>query len=59
MISPDLIQTLNELNREDLRKVIAHAAGLHAHRDGDNGDQVRRVLHIIAKRVSLQPRAAA
>jgi hypothetical protein len=36
-IRPDLIQELNDLPTEDLRQVIAHAAGIHAHRDGDGG----------------------
>jgi hypothetical protein len=58
VLPPDLIQQLNDLTREELRQVIAHASGIHAHRDGDNGEQIAEALARIACRLRLQPRAA-
>jgi hypothetical protein len=59
VLRPDLIQELNELPSEDLRQVIAHAAGIHAHRDGDGGLVTADALRRIADRLTGQPRRSA
>lgn len=59
MISADQIQTLHDMPREELREVIAHAAGIHAHRDGDGGGLIAEALRRIADRLTGQPRRAA
>lgn len=59
MVDRALIQTLNDMPREDLREVIAHAAGIHAHRDGDGGGLIASALRRIADRLTGQPRRAA
>lgn len=59
MIAPELIQQLNDLPSEDLRLVIATAAGIHAHRDGDNGEVIAQALARIAARLALKARTAA
>lgn len=41
---PGLIEELQEMPREELRTLIALAAGIHAHRDQDGGHQVARVF---------------
>lgn len=55
MISPDLHRTLSDLPSEDLRQAIAHAAGIHAHRDGDNGEKIGEALRRIADRLTGKP----
>lgn len=57
MISPELHRALSDLPNEDLRQVIAHAAGIHAHRDGDGGVQMAEALRRIADRLTGAPRA--
>ncbi len=46
MISPDLIQDLRELPSDELREVMAHAAGLHVERRG--GEDTAKALNRIA-----------
>lgn len=50
---------LASLESADLRHVIAHAAGLAAHRDCDGGALVAKALRNIADRLTGQPRKAA
>jgi hypothetical protein len=59
MIHPDLHRLLTALPDEDLRQVIAHAAGIHAHRDGDGGKQMAEALRRIADRLTGAPRTAS
>lgn len=59
MIDASAIQHLNDLSKEELRELIAHAAGIHAHRDGDGGALMARALTRIADRLAGQPRRAA
>jgi hypothetical protein len=59
MISPELHRHLSALPNEDLRQVIAHAAGIHAHRDGDNGERIGEALGRIVDRLTGKPRRAA
>lgn len=59
MIAPGLIQELHDLPSEELRLVIAHAAGIHAHRDNDGGALMADALRRIADRLDLKPRKAA
>lgn len=59
MISPQDIQDLHDPPSEELRELIAHAAGIHAHRDGDGGLRISDALRRVADRVSCQPRRAA
>jgi hypothetical protein len=59
MIHPDLHRLLTALPDEDLRQVIAHAAGIHAHRDGDGGKQMGAALRRIADRMTGAPRKSA
>jgi hypothetical protein len=56
MISPAQIQDLNAMPSEDLRSLMAHAAGIHAHRDGDGGLLIADALHRIADRLESKPR---
>jgi hypothetical protein len=58
MLEPAFIQDLNDRPSEELREIIAHAAGIHAHRDGDNGEKMSEALARIACRLRLQPRKA-
>lgn len=46
MISPDLILDLRELPSDELREVMAHAAGLHVERHG--GEDTAKALTRIA-----------
>lgn len=58
-LSPAQIQDLNDMPGEDLRDLMAHAAGIHAHRDGDGGALVAQALRRIADRLTYRPRRAA
>ena len=56
MLTPETIQELHDLDSEDLRQLIAHAAGIHAHRDQDGGIQIGDALIRVAFRLRYQPR---
>lgn len=56
MILADLVHDLNDMPNEHLRILMAHAAGIHAHRDGDGGKLIAEALHRIADRLTGQPR---
>ena len=58
-LSPAQIQDLHDLPSEDLRDLMAHAAGIHAHRDGDGGLVIAAALIRIADRLTCKPRKAA
>lgn len=58
-MTPAVLDALHQMTPAELREVIAAAAGLHAHRDQDNGEAVATVLRRIADRLSLQPMRAA
>jgi SOS-response transcriptional repressor LexA len=53
------IDALRGLGAEDLRFVIARAAGLAAHADRDGGAETSKALHSIADRLTGQPRRRA
>lgn len=55
---PDLIQELHDMPSEELRLLIAHAAGIHAGRDGDGGLLMAQAMRRIADRLELRRRAA-
>ncbi len=57
MIAPELHRYLSALPNEDVRQVITHAAGIHAHRDRDNGEKIAGALHRIADRISHKAHA--
>lgn len=59
MIRPDEIQRLHDRPSEELRALMAHCAGICAHRDGDGGASIATALHRIADRLTGQPRKAA
>jgi predicted TPR repeat methyltransferase len=52
VIRPDLLQDLHDMPSEDLRQLIAHAAGIHAHRDADGGGLMAQALRRIADRLT-------
>lgn len=58
MIGQDLLLTVHALSDEDRRELIAHTAGVQAHKDGDGGLAVSRVLRRVADRLTGQPRRA-
>lgn len=55
MICPDLIQDLEDLPSEELRELIARAAGIHAYRDHDGGTAIVAVLSRIAQALVTMP----
>lgn len=57
-LSPAQIQDLHDLPSEDLREMIAHAAGIHAHRDADGGILMAEALRRVSDRLTGQPRRA-
>lgn len=59
MISPDEIQSLHDRPSEELRELMAHIAGIHAHRDGDGGALIATTMRRVADRLTCQPRRAA
>lgn len=59
MIRPDVIQDLHDMPSEELRELIAHAAGIHAHRDGDGGLVMADALYRVADRLTGKPRRVA
>lgn len=59
MIRPEDIQDFNDRTSEELRELIALAAGIHARRDGDGGALVATCLRRVADRLTGQPRRAA
>lgn len=59
MSPSELAQLLEDLTSEELRHLIAHAAGIHAHRDGDGGVLIAASLRRIADRLTGQPRRTA
>lgn len=59
MITPADIRALKDRSSEDLRQLIAHAAGIHAHRDGDGGALIACALERVAERLRYQPRKTA
>lgn len=59
MINPEVHKVLSGLTSDDLRQVIAHAAGIHAHRDGDGGTLMATALRRVADRIENRPRRAA
>lgn len=48
MITPDEIQEMEDLSSEELRERIGFMAGIHAHRDGDEGATMAMCLRRIA-----------
>lgn len=59
MLSPDQIQELHHRSREELRALMAHAAGIHAAKDGDGGVLIARTPRRIADRLEGKPRREA
>lgn len=59
MLRPDEIQALHDRPSEDLRALMAHIAGIHAHRDQDGGQIIATAMRRIADRLTGQPRRAA
>lgn len=59
MISAAELKQLDNLANEELRELMAYAAGIHAHRDGDGGFLIATALRRIADRLTGQPRRAA
>ena len=59
MIRPDLIKELHDMSSEDLRLLMAHAAGIHVERHG--GEQTARAMTRIAYAIlhHFQPASAA
>jgi hypothetical protein len=59
VIEPREIQTLHDRPSEELRELMAHCAGICAHRDGDGGALIATALERIAYRLRYQPRKTA
>lgn len=59
MIDSATIQALHLLPNEVLRSLIAHAAGIHAARDGDGGQAMASALRRVADRLEGKPRERA
>jgi len=59
VLAPTMLQYLSTRSSEELRELMAVCAGLHSHRDGDNGEKVADALHRIADRLTAKPRRAA
>ena len=56
---PQLLQELWDMPREELREVIAHAAGIHAYHDGDGGRQLGEALERIRTALADNARKGA
>lgn len=59
MIRPEEIQALHDRPSEELRALMAHVAGIHAHRDQDGGRTIGTAMRRIADRLTGQPRQAS
>lgn len=53
MIEPREIQELHDRPSEELRELMAHCAGICAHRDGDGGLQISMALRRIAHAITV------
>lgn len=59
MMNPAILAYLTSAPADELRQVIAHAAGLHAARDQDGGKLVAVALRRVADRLDNAPRRPA
>jgi hypothetical protein len=53
-----LLPVLNAMPNTELRQLIAHAAGIHAGRDADNGEAIAEALDRVSARLRHLPRRA-
>jgi hypothetical protein len=56
MLDHRIVSALNALPNDQLRQVIAHAAGIHASRDRDGGSAMATALDRISARLRQEPR---